>query len=287
MAALDDHAFSTREIELLTAIGNQIGLAVARAQYAADLERANANLRRLDTLREQFIQNVAHELRTPLALVHGYIEMLTQDELGPEEQRMALDVASRRIKALVDLVHSITTLQDLDSQPVRKEKVRPSELVNTAIRMAAQRANTANVILEDACPKDLPSFVGDFTRLAQALHQLLDNACKFSREHGIVTVTAQMTLDTVTISVLDQGIGIPLEQQDFIFERFYQANGSSSRRYSGTGLGLAIAKEICEAHGGRLTVNSKPDQGSTFAIHLPRSALDTSTHSEPGIIAQK
>lgn len=275
MAALDDRAFSTREIEVLTAIGNQIGLAVARAKYAADLERANANLRRLDTLREQFIQNVAHELRTPLALVHGYIEMLTQDELDPEEQRMALDVASRRIKALVDLVHSITTLQDLDSQPVRKEKVRPSELVNTAIRMAAQRANTAAVILEDACSKDLPSFVGDFTRLAQALHQLLDNACKFSREHGIVTVTAQMTPDTITISVVDQGIGIPLEQQELIFERFYQANGSSSRRYSGTGLGLAIAKEICEAHGGRLTVDSKLDQGSTFAIHLPRGGLDT------------
>lgn len=287
MAALDERAFSTREIELLTAIGNQIGLAVARAQYAADLERANANLRRLDTLREQFIQNVAHELRTPLALVHGYIEMLTQEELGPEEQRMALDVTSRRIKALVDLVHSITTLQDLDSQPMRQERVKPSELVNTAIRMAAQRANTASVLLEDACPSDLPSFAGDFTRLAQALHQLLDNACKFSPEQSTVTVSAQMTSDTVTISVIDQGIGIPFDEQDFIFERFYQADGSSSRRYGGTGLGLAIAKEICEAHGGRLTVDSKPNQGSSFAIHLPRGVHNESTAAQSGTIAQE
>jgi signal transduction histidine kinase len=96
-----------------------------------------------------------------------------------------------------------------------------------------------------------------------------------------------MTSDTVTISVIDQGIGIPFDQQDFIFERFYQADGSSSRRYGGTGLGLAIAKEICEAHGGRLTVDSKPDQGSTFAIHLPRGVHNEPTVAHSGTIAQE
>jgi signal transduction histidine kinase len=271
MVTFTDRDFSSREIELVTTIGNQIGLAVARAQYAAELERANADLRRLDTLREQFIQNVAHELRTPLALVHGYVEMLAQGDLGPDEQHMALSVASRRIRALVDLVHSITTLQDLDSEPLRIERVKPAELVNTAIRMAAQRALTAKVRVDNACPENLPSFAGDFTRLVQALHQLLDNACKFSLEGGTITVLAQMTPNTVIFSVEDQGIGIPFEQQDYVFDRFYQADGSSRRRHGGTGLGLAIAKEICEAHEGRLTMKSVENQGSVFAMHLPRA----------------
>jgi signal transduction histidine kinase len=281
MATFSDRAFSSREIELVTTIGNQIGLAVARAQYAAELERANAGLRRLDTLREQFIQNVAHELRTPLALVHGYVEMLAQGDLSPDEQQTALGVASRRIKALVNLVHSITTLQDLDSEPLRMERVKPAELVNTAIRMAAQRALTAKVTLEDATAQDLPPFQGDFTRLAQALHQLLDNSCKFSPEGSTVTVTAQITPDTVVISVEDQGIGISPEHLVYIFDRFYQVNGSSSRRYGGTGLGLAIAKEICEAHGGRLTVQSVENRGSVFMMYLPRTTGTRSPQAMP------
>jgi signal transduction histidine kinase/DNA-binding NarL/FixJ family response regulator len=269
MVTISGRDFSSREVELVTSIGNQIGLAVARAQYATELARANADLRRLDTLREQFIQNVAHELRTPLALVHGYIQVLEQGDLSEAEQQMALGVVARRIKSLVDLVHSITTLQDLGSQPLHMERVKPAELVSTAIRMAAQRANSAKVSVKDTSPQDMPSFPGDFTRLTQALHQLLDNACKFSPEGSIVTVTTQITPDTMLFSVKDQGIGIPPEEQDYIFERFYQADGSSRRRYGGTGLGLAIAREICEAHGGRLTVRNGQNQGSIFTMHLP------------------
>lgn len=264
--------FSLREIELVASIGSQIGLAVARAQYSAELERANADLRRLDTLREQFIQNVAHELRTPLAMVHGYIEILSQDDLNPAEQKMALDVAARRVKALVDLVHSVTTLQDLGTQALQMERVYPNELVTTAIRMVAQHASSAKVIVEDASDQNLPSFPGDFTRLAQALHQLLDNACKFSPEGSVVTVMTQMTQDTVLVSVEDQGIGVAAEQEEYIFDRFYQADGSRNRRYGGVGLGLAIAKEICEAHGGGLTVKNGKNRGSVFTIHLPRTA---------------
>lgn len=281
MATMSDRDFRSREIELVTTIGNQIGLAVARAQNAAELERANANLRRLDTLREQFIQNVSHELRMPLALVHGYVEMLAQGDLEPDEQQMALSVASRRIKALVALVESITTLQDLDSEPLRMETVNRTELVQTAMRMAAQRATTAQVNLVDAGPQDLQAFQGDFTRLTQALHQLIDNACKFSSEGSTVTISTDMKPNAVRISVADKGIGIPPEQLEFIFERFYQADGSTRRRYGGTGLGLAIAKEICEAHGGDLTVRSKEGQGSVFIMEIPRQSKEMPVHSTP------
>jgi signal transduction histidine kinase/DNA-binding response OmpR family regulator len=268
--------FDSHEVELLANIGNQIGVALARVQYAVDLERANvslelvnADLRRLDTLREQFIQNVAHELRTPLALAHGYIEMLTQGGLDPEERQMALDVASRRVQALVDIVNSITTLQDLDSEPLRIEPVVPSELIRTACQMAAQRALGAGVELRDRSPPGLPSFPGDFTRLAQALHQLLDNACKFSPEGSAVQIAAEMADDAVLITVSDRGIGIPPEEHEHIFDRFYQVDGSTTRRYGGTGLGLAIAKGIVGAHGGQITVQSTVGVGSHFSVRLP------------------
>jgi signal transduction histidine kinase/DNA-binding response OmpR family regulator len=270
--------FDAHEVGLLTAIGNQIGVAVARARYAADLsktnvqlEQANVELRQLDSLREQFIQNVAHELRTPLALVRGYVEMLARGELGPEEHKVALEVTSKRVETLVELVEAVTTLQDLGTKPVHFDKVSPAELIKTACQMTAQRAASAGIELRYNQSAELPAFPGDFTRLSQALHQLLDNACKFSPEGAAVTVTAQMDPErkAMYISVADQGIGIMPEEHERIFERFYQVDGSLTRRYGGTGLGLALVKEIVEAHGGRVSVESEVGAGSTFTVCLP------------------
>jgi signal transduction histidine kinase len=270
--------FATHEVDLLTTIGNQIGVAVARAQYAADLresniqlERANVELRQLDTLREQFIQNVAHELRTPLALVRGYVEMLARGELDPEEQRVALDVTSRRVETLVELVEAITTLQDLGARPMKIETVSPAELIETACQMTAQRAVNAGIELRCEPAVDLPMLQGDFTRLSQALHQMLDNACKFSPENTEVTVAARVDSDerVLCISVADQGIGIPPEEHERIFERFYQVDGGLTRRYGGTGLGLALVKEIVEAQGGTVNIESEMGVGSTFTVCLP------------------
>ncbi|MDY7077708.1 MAG: response regulator [Chloroflexota bacterium] len=289
IASRTERDFCAREVNLLTAISNQIGVAVARAQYAADLKRANvqleqanAELRRLDTLREQFIQNVTHELRTPLGLAHGYIEMLMQGGLSSEERLMALEVASHRVRALVELVESITTLQDLDSQPLRIEKITLAELLQTATQMAGQRASTAGITLRSVCPPDLSPIPGDFIRLAQALYQILDNACKFSPMGSTVIVTTQVVQGAVLISIADQGIGIPSEEHINIFDRFYQVDGSTTRRYSGIGLGLAIAKETIEAHGGRIAVESVVGEGSVFSILLPYENSSTSIQGSNG-----
>jgi signal transduction histidine kinase/DNA-binding response OmpR family regulator len=272
----DPRDFDSREVKLLATIGNQIGVAVARKQNALELEQSNirleqvnAELRRMDTLREQFIQNVTHELRTPLTLAHGYIEMLAQGDLSQKERQMALNVASRRVQALVDLVESITTLQYLNSQSLRIETVSPCELIQTATQMCWQLAMSACIKINNLCPQDLPSIPGDFTRLAQALHQLLDNACKFSSAKSTVTITAQVTPTDLGISIADQGIGIPPEEHVYIFGRFYQVDGSATRRYGGTGTGLALAKEIVEAHKGRITLKSIEGEGSVFTVWLP------------------
>jgi signal transduction histidine kinase/DNA-binding response OmpR family regulator len=273
-----EYDFEAHEVDLLANVGNQLGVAVARGQYAADLRETNVQLgkaieelRQLDRLREQFIQNVAHELRTPLALVRGYVEMLARGELSGEEQRVALEVTSKRVETLVELVEAITTLQDLDAKPLQIDSVSPAELLKTACQMAAQRAAGVHIELTCDCPPDIPAFPGDFTRLSQALHQLLDNACKFSPEGSEVVVVAREdpAENTVCILVADQGIGIRSPEHERIFERFYQVDGGLTRRYGGTGLGLALVKEIVEAHDGRVTVESEVDVGSTFTIHLP------------------
>ena len=276
IAMRDEYDFDAHEVELLASIGNQVGVALARARITVDLKKANAQLaqanaelRRLDTLREQFIQNVTHELRTPLALAHGYIEMMVQGGLSPEEQQTALNVASRRVHALVELVESITTLQDLDSQPLRIEPVVPAELIQTACEMIVQRAASANIKLRTECPPDLDPFSGDFIRLAQALHQLLDNACKFSPADSTITIATQATPDTLLISITDQGIGISPDEHSRIFDRFYQVDGGMNRRHAGTGLGLAIVKESIEAHRGQVEVESEQGVGSTFTVQLP------------------
>ncbi|MBN1177885.1 MAG: response regulator [Anaerolineae bacterium] len=270
--------FSKSEVELLASIGNQIGVAVARAQYASDLERtnlqleqANVDLRRLDMLREQFIQNVAHELRTPLALVCGYMKMLTDEGLEPAEQQHALEVASRHVDVLVDLVESITTLQDVGTHALDVTEIDPAELLGTVVQMCRQKTVSSGVTVRVDVRPDLPALCGDFTRLAQAVSQLLDNACKFSPPGTTVTLAVVDGPDAVGVSVADEGIGIPPEEHERIFERFYQVDGSASRRYGGTGLGLALVKEIVEAHHGQVAVVSAPGEGSTFTIWLPKA----------------
>jgi len=273
-----EDAFHPDELDLLTAVGSQLGVAVTRAQYASDLRRANLQLetaneelRRLASLREHFIQNVTHELRTPLALVRGYIELLAGGGLSDDSWRQAIHVTRERVLALVELVEAITTLQVLGTTPLKIEQVSATELIMTVCQMANQRATGSETTIRyEDLDADLV-FPGDFSRLAQALHQLLDNACKFSDPGQEITVSSGVSPagDHVIISVCDQGIGIAEEEHSRIFDRFYQIDGSATRRYGGTGLGLALVREIVEAHAGWVRVESQVGAGSTFIVGLP------------------
>lgn len=288
LSVFADHTkgFTSEQLDLLNVVCSQLGVAITRAHYAADLRRANlqleaanAELRRLDDLREQFIQNVAHELRTPLALVSGYVDLLLEgDCLSPAQREHALRVVDERVGALVRLVESITTLQDIRTEPLDIETIRMSELVPTACRMVTQRATVEDITLCCVEAHDLPEVSGDFLCLTQALYQLLDNAIKFSGAGTRVTVTPGLSDDGryVTVEVRDEGIGIPEAEYERIFDRFYQVDGSTSRRYGGTGLGLALVKEILEAHGGWVAVDSTPNAGSTFTMAVPLDGVPDS-----------
>jgi signal transduction histidine kinase len=272
-------AFDQESAGLAHALADQTAVAIYKARLLDDLQRANRELRQLDVLKGQFIQNVAHELRTPVTLVRGYMELLAQGNLDSETESEAINTALNHTGTLVQLVEAITTLQDLSLGELTLESLDPSDLADTAVQLAHQKAIRAGIRLQTDIQTDRAKIPGDFIWLSHALYQLLDNAIKFSPDGG--NVTLRMSEDPegygFQISVEDQGIGVPTEQQEQIFDLFYQADGTTTRRFGGTGLGLAIVRHVVQAHHGRVWVESplrqedaKHGPGSRFVIYLPQ-----------------
>jgi len=256
----------------LMAVGGTLVVALVGSQDALWIGRTDER-RELDRLKDEFIQNVAHELRTPLTLVRGYVEMLTEERLDEETRRRAAVVARARTEALVGLVEAITTLHEVKPGSLDPQPVDLVALARTAVQMVQQKAHRAGVRMLLYIPSDLPRITGDSSRLIEALNQLLDNAIKFSPGGGTVTLRLSAERDNVRVEIADQGIGIPAGELKPIFGRFYQVDGSTTRRFGGLGLGLAVVKAIVEAHNGRVWASSAgAGRGSTFVFTIPMRA---------------
>jgi two-component system phosphate regulon sensor histidine kinase PhoR len=229
---------------------------------------------RLRRMRSEFIDNLSHELRTPLANVRLLTEML-MDDLEDEEvsTRVRERVATIDIETghLVQMINELLDLSRIEqaSTAVRHDEVLIPPLVESTMRRLRTFAERQNVILIELVPDDLPPIRGDEERLDQLLMNLLHNAIKFSPEGGTVTITTDEHPDGVVISVTDQGVGIPRQDQARVFERFYKVDRARQRGQGGTGLGLAIARHVAEAHGGRIWLESEEGVGSTFSFSLP------------------
>ena len=291
-----DDYYPKSDIDLLLTLSNQIGVALETTrlfenlqQHTAELERAYGELQQLDELKDEFVQNVSHELRTPLTFVRGYTELMLDGALGPltSEQRPALETIVDRTDGIIRLVNDIISIQQAALEPIEPEPVDVLELVRSSVataRVLAQKAAREghDYQIELDLPDEAPEIWGDRGRLGQVLDNLLNNAMKFSPYGGLITVrvrcgrtgpggngASEVPPSMVEISVGDRGIGIPADQLDRIWERFYQVDGSSTRRFGGVGLGLAIVRNILKAHGGRIWVESQQGVGSTFHFLLP------------------
>ncbi|NUM53274.1 MAG: PAS domain S-box protein [Candidatus Hydrogenedentes bacterium] len=245
---------------------------------AAELEEANAELRMLDRAKDNFLSTVSHELRTPLSTVRGYTEMLESGTLGElqAQQANSLKVMSRNLERLGGLIDEIIEFSRMQVRGVVLHQTLFSGekfLAECAASLAPQ-AQLRDLHIRVHASPDAALLWGDRHRLIQAMTILLSNSVKFCNPGDIITLTSERRAGgIIAIGVSDTGIGIDPSVQRRVFDKFYQADNSRSRRYEGAGIGLAIAKAIAEAHGGHIDLQSAPGKGSTFTIILTQASF--------------
>lgn len=233
------------------------------------LATKNRQLRELDELKNMFLASATHDLKTPLTSILGYAEMLGEEELPIEARRMALTIenSAHRLLAMInDLLGAASIMTgELKLERSRTDLVAVVRDAVEGIQPAA-RAGQVTIALNGV---ESAKALVDERRVLQVLDNLLSNAVKYSPDGGQVTVTCRVQGHTVTITVTDTGIGIPEEEQQHLFDRFFRGSTAVGRGIDGTGLGLANALAFAEAHGGSLTCTSEPGVGSTFTLVLP------------------
>jgi signal transduction histidine kinase len=239
----------------------------------AELQEALQRLSELSQMKANFVANISHELRTPLTHVKGYLELLVTESLGPlsAEQRRALGVSQRASGKLENMIEDLImfALASRGEMSMRQEPIDIHRLVDLAVKTAAQKGEERGVIVSVAADEDLPLVQGDPQKIGWVVNQLLDNAVKFTPSGGhVLAHLSEEGASLVMISVTDSGIGIPSDRLQEIFEPFHQLDGSSTRRAGGTGLGLSLVRQIIEAHGSLLDVQSVEGKGTTFRFPL-------------------
>jgi two-component system phosphate regulon sensor histidine kinase PhoR len=229
-------------------------------------------LKKMDQIRRDFVANVSHELRTPLSILRGYIEtLLDNPKTSREEFSRILGVMERHSKRLDLLAQDLLTLAQLESANpnVQLGNVDLSNLFGEVIRDWEKKLATKQLSVIADVPPDMPTVRADRVRLEEALYNLLDNAVKYSREHGEIRLMARQRDEQIVLSVSDSGIGIGKEDLPRIFERFYRADKArTAENIRGTGLGLAIVKHVAQLHGGHVEAESELGKGTTIRVVL-------------------
>ncbi|MBS1789947.1 MAG: CHASE2 domain-containing protein [Acidobacteria bacterium] len=225
----------------------------------------------LDRMKTETLQLVSHELRTPLTSIQGLSDVLLKFPVAADESREMLGVINAESVRLAETINRYLDLTRLESgaQPLRLSPVNCQELIADCFRQLSVFAAERKVRLSSQVESGLPLLQADEQLLTQAVSNLLSNAIKYSPPETEVTVAAGLSQNHFVISVRDQGFGIQPEAREKIFEKFFRLERDTSSNIVGTGLGLPLVREIVEQHGGRITVESAPGQGSTFSIYLP------------------
>jgi len=228
-------------------------------------------LRELESVRREFVANVSHEFRTPLSVINGYLETLEQGDVGEGMLLKSVAVMQRHCTRLNRLIEDLLTISRMEEKGVLLETA-PSDLgliLRDVVQQTERDISKRGVEVSLSLQEGLPRLELDVHRIEQAFSNLLANALRHgAQEGGRVAISADQEGSEVRISFSDNGPGIPLQDQRHLFERFYRVGGDRARQTGGTGLGLSIVKNVVQAHGGRITLESKPGEGSTFSIFL-------------------
>jgi signal transduction histidine kinase len=268
-----------RTKELSEKLGELTEARTALINMMDDVEAANKFLREsverlkeVDKMKDQLLSNVSHELRTPITIVKSALELMMDEDMSEEQGKLVVMSKSNlnRLDTLVgDLLYFSKGEKEIPEEEI--EKVSLKDVIKEAVSGISHMAELNDIAISTNLSKKLPKLDGSKSRLNQVFTNLLGNAIKFNKEKGSITIKADYTKgdEMVNVSISDTGVGIPREQLPRVFERFYQVDGTTSRKFGGTGLGLAITKSIIQAHGGKIWIESVVDKGTTFHFTLP------------------
>ncbi len=267
----DEEDFDADDVSALQNVANQITIALENARaYAVEREAAK-RLRELDRSKRRFLVNMSHELRTPLTNIIGFSRLMLKGIDGPltEQQQNDLQIIYHNGQHLLGLINDLLDISHIEAGLMELEfrEVNLADLIHSVMATASALVRDKDIELHQEIAPDLPRVQADATRIRQVLLRLLANAAKFT-EQGAIIVRSWSADGQVLVSVSDNGMGIPLDDQERIFQQFDQGNLENGRR-NGAGLGLALSKEFVEMHGGRIWVESEVEKGSTFTFTLP------------------
>jgi signal transduction histidine kinase len=284
--SVEPRRWSECDLSVCEGVARELGALLL--QVSAYEQQQQNVLRRddLDRSKDAFISNVSHELRTPLTSISGYLELIEDGALGPltDEARHAIDVIGRNAGRLRSLVEDLLTLSTYDTSGLVLDR-RPVDLwrlVEDCHGALLPTLARRNLQIELRPSTGLPHVDADPTQIERVVLNLLTNAVKFTPDGGCVTVSVGHTDGTVALTVGDTGIGIPREEQDLLFSRFFRSSLSMASETQGTGLGLALTRALVEAHGGCVDLSSIEGKGTTVRVTLPvagQPARVTSTSS--------
>ncbi|MCA9970736.1 MAG: GAF domain-containing sensor histidine kinase [Anaerolineales bacterium] len=263
--------FSEDELSIMTSLAEQLAIAIHNTQLFTLQAQAVAELRELDSLKNQFLASVSHELRTPLNAVINFTQFVTAGLYGPvnEQQADALLKVTDSARHLLGLINDVLDMSKIEAgrlELVVEEDVRLQAELEAICETAVALLQNKPVTLRKEMPPNLPPVPGDRKRIRQILLNLVSNAAKFT-EQGCIQLRAWPEDGQVVVAVADTGPGIAPEDQAAVFEPFRQLRHHNEM--AGTGLGLPISRRLAEAHGGRLWLESAPGQGATFYVALP------------------
>lgn len=262
--------YTEDDLAVLETLAGQAAVAIENVRLLKKLQDANAELLRLDRMKSDFIAIASHELRTPLGLILGHSTFLK--ETSNAEQQEQLDVIIRSAMRLKEIIEDMAIIahDDEGKSRVRRERFSINELIVEIANKYEKTAEKQGITFEYDVPKGrVIEIVGDREKISLALVNLVENALTFTDTGGQVGVKAELDDGYVKVLVVDTGIGIPTEEQERIFDRFYQIESHLTRKHGGMGLGLSIAKAMVEMHNGQIWCESNEGMGSLFCFMLP------------------
>lgn len=267
----DVSTFDDEDLKLFETLANHASVTLENARLVDRLRDSLAHLTEMNRLKDDFVAAVSHELRTPLTSIQGYVKTLLRPgvEFSTDQRQAFLEAVERQSERLRNLIEDLLVVSRLEAHQVSATVARVTlpDVMESVVGELGHRITTHDINL-DLAP-DLPLMQTDEGKLHQIMSNLIDNACKYSPEGSVVRVKGRTDGEGVLISVSDQGEGVPPDAEEKIFERFYQADQSSTRPAGGTGLGLYICRRLADALGGRVWIERTGPEGSIFSLWIP------------------